>query len=122
MHLQHLVFFLQWQKEDTWLEAGKFCALQEQQSRGCIVLVSGPDLPEAVVQERIEGYKQFLWNSLGVRNQSLVDCHVKTNDVVQTGARARPIIHDGMAIAVYHVNADDVADKDMVGFRSHLIE
>lgn len=57
MHSQHLVFFLQWQKEDAGLEAGKIRSLQEQQSLGCIVLVSSPDLSEAVVHERIEWYE-----------------------------------------------------------------
>lgn len=122
MHSQHLVLFLQRQKEDACLEDGKIRALQEQQSQGCIILVSGSDLTEAVVHERIKWYDQFLWNSFGGRNQSLVDSHVKTNDIVQIGARTRPIIHDGKAISVNHVNADDVADEYMVGLCSHLGE
>lgn len=122
MRSQYPVFFLHRQKEDAWLEAGKIRALQEQQSRGCIVLVGGPDLLEAVVHERIEWYEQFLWNSFGVRNQGLVDGYVKTDDIVQTGPRTRLTIHDGKATSVDHVNADDVTDEYMVGLRNHLGE
>lgn len=120
MRSQHLIFFLQWKKENAWLDSGKIRAFQKQQSQGCIILMSGSDLPKAVVHERIEWYAQSLWNSFDGRSQSLVDGHVETNDIVQTRSRTRLIIQDGKAISVDHVDADDVSDEHMIGFLSHL--
>ncbi|WP_369631454.1 MULTISPECIES: hypothetical protein [unclassified Variovorax] len=68
----------------------------------------------------VEREQQPLRNLNGSRDQSLVNCHAKTNDIVQTGPRARLIIHDGTASAVNQVDAHDVADKYMVSFFSHL--
>jgi len=117
---QHLVLLLQWKKENAWPENGKIRAFQKKQAQGCIVLVCGPDLPEAVVHERIEGYEQSLWHSFGGRNQRLVDGYVETNDIVQTRPRTRMIIQDGKAISVDHVNADDVDHEHVIGCRSHF--
>lgn len=122
MNSQYFVFFQKWSKEHARLNRGKIHALQKQQSPCGIGFVSRLDLPEAVVHEWVQWQKQHPWNLFGSRDQGFVNGDTEADDIVQVRACLRMTVRDGVAIAVHHIDADDMAHENMVSLRRHVGE
>jgi hypothetical protein len=70
---QDFVFVQQRSKEHSRPDSGKIRALQKQQSRRGIGVVSRLDLSEAVMHEWVQWQDQNFWNLSGSRSQGFVN-------------------------------------------------